>query len=138
MLELVKKRRKKRGGWWVMFTGHQGGNRKCEGTTEEVAAPSRTLCEMYILLRSIVIVTMVTFVCFCYIRRDVAAPSPAPIKMQKSKWKFILIEFPHRKLGRHAVRLEKHGTMPRSSTLFFFFLVLHTHLCTQLQMRTVF
>lgn len=102
-----------------MFTGHQGRNRKCEGTTEEVAAPSRTMCEMYILLRSIVIITMVTFVCFCYRRRDAAAPSPAPIKKQKAKWKFILIEFPHRKLGSHAVRLEKHGTMPRSSTLFF-------------------
>lgn len=54
-------------------------------------------------------------------------PLPAPIKKQKAKWKFILIEFPHRKLGSHAVRLEKHGTMPRSSTLFFS--LSSTHIC---------
>lgn len=57
----------------------------------------------------------------------------ARIKKQKSKWKFILIEFPHGKLGSHAVRLEKHGTIPQSSILFFFFPVL----CTQIQMKTV-
>lgn len=66
----------------------------------------------------IVTISMVMHLFLLCKRRHPLYPSSRLSVEQKSKWKFILIEFPRRKLGSHVVRLEKHETMPRRPTLF--------------------
>lgn len=118
--ELVKRKRKR--GWWVgdVYWPPRGKQKvwrynrgSCSSKQFHMWNVSTLLPYHSISCESVVIIALVTFVCFCYGRSDVAAPPRPPLKKIKLENHLDWIST--------AVRLEKHGTMPRSSILFLFF-----------------